>query len=162
MKKGDYNYKVLLFRARKDQMKSGLENLYVNKYYNLYPKVQRDGPKKTIFCNFQEVIKQLRREKNHVLSFLSSELGSFISEQHDGALVMKGKFDQKGIEKVITKYIMEYVVCRSCLGLETEIKKDNGTRLTFLICENCKASITVHSITKGYIAQKRKKNKKFT
>jgi len=74
-------------------------------------------------------------------------------------LVLKGRFQPKGIENILRNYINEYVLCASCGSAETFLKKDSLTRLFFLLCKRCKASRSVNQIKQGYIAQiKRKKN----
>mmetsp|Transcript_23094 Transcript_23094/g.54748 ORF Transcript_23094/g.54748 Transcript_23094/m.54748 type:complete len:190 (+) Transcript_23094:849-1418(+) len=154
----DYSYGDLLNRLIENLKKSGLESEKKERLVIPPPKISKDGTKKTLFMNFMETCQKLNREKEHLLLYISSELGAFASVQNGGGLVLKGRFQPKGIENILRNYIREYVLCGSCRSAETILKKDSLTRLFFLLCERCKASRSVNPIRQGYIAQvKRKK-----
>jgi len=155
----DYSYEELLNRLIENLKKSGIEMENRERLIVRPPQVTKDGTKKTIFLNFKETCQRLNRESEHLLLYISSELGAFASIQNGGGLVLKGRFQPKGIENILRNYINEYVLCSSCGSAETFLKKDSLTRLFFLLCKRCKASRSVNQIKQGYIAQiKRKKN----
>lgn len=155
----NYSYLGLLKRLKK---KLYLENKKLGKIDKLIiktPKMLRDGTKKTIFTNFEETWEKLNRDKNHLISFISSELGTFVSLQDGGALVLKGKFHSRGIENILRNYIREFVLCGTCGCAETRLERNPENRLQFILCEYCGASRSVHPIKQGYMAQTRRKKK---
>lgn len=123
------------------------------------PKIGRDGTKKTLFLNFEKICTKLDREKEHLFFYIATELGTSASIQDSGTLVLKGKFQPKGIENVLRNYIKEYVLCGSCKSSNTILKKDIENRLIFLRCLRCEASRCVNQIRPGFVAQMKKKRK---
>ncbi|RSH77489.1 uncharacterized protein EHS24_003466 [Apiotrichum porosum] len=115
------------------------------------PQVTREGTKKTSFTNFVDICRRLHRQPEHVLMFLYAELGT--QGAMDGAqrLLLRGRFNQKQIENVLRKYIVEYVSCKICKSPDTVLGKDN--RLYFLTCESCGSKRSVQTIKAGYKAQ---------
>jgi translation initiation factor 2 subunit 2 len=69
------------------------------------PQCLREGNKKTIFANIQEICKRMKRTEEHVTAYLFSELGTNGSVDGSRRLVIKGRFQQKQIENVLRKYI---------------------------------------------------------
>ena len=124
------------------------------------PKIAREGTKKTLFLNFEEICSTLHREGEHLLAYISAELGTTASIQEGGRLVLRGKYNQKGLEHILRNYINEYALCGSCKSIDTFFKKNEVNKLFFLKCEICKASRFVNPIKAGFVAQtKRKKNR---
>ena len=68
-------------------------------------------------------------------------------------MTLVGGYQSKHFIKIIKKYIDDYVRCKDCRGLNTEIKKES--RLTYLNCHKCKASRTVQAISSRYTATRR-------
>eukprot|EP01147_Barroeca_monosierra_P010577 gene10577-2700_t len=114
------------------------------------PNVVRLGTKKTGFTNFLQICKMLRRDKDHVLSFLWTELGTSGSIDSSDCLVIKGRYQQRQIESVVRGYIREYVTCHTCKSPNTMLAKQN--RLYFLQCEACGSRRTVATIKYGFQA----------
>lgn len=121
------------------------------------PKIARDGSKKTIFTNFELICTKLERNGEHLINFISTELGTTASVQEGGRLVLKGRFQPKGIENVLKNYIREYVLCDSCNSPKTILKKDISTRLIFLRCFYCGAWRSVFQIRPGFVVQRKKR-----
>jgi len=117
------------------------------------PQVGREGSKKTVFFNFGDICKSIHRQPDHLLAYLSAELGTTGNLQEGGRLVIKGKFQPKGIENVLRRYIKEYVICSSCMSPETVLMRDANSRLYFLQCESCGATRSVTPIRQGFMAQ---------
>eukprot|EP00033_Pygsuia_biforma_P001213 GCRY01001376.1.p1 GENE.GCRY01001376.1~~GCRY01001376.1.p1 ORF type:complete len:637 (-),score=140.53 GCRY01001376.1:48-1868(-) len=121
------------------------------------PHVVREGTKKTVWVNFPEMCKTMNRNQEHVLAFCLAELGTSGSQDGNGSIVIRGRFNPKQIENIVRRYIVEYVTCRTCKSPDTALEKQN--RLLFVKCNHCSSSRSVASIQQGYKAQigKRKK-----
>lgn len=115
------------------------------------PQVTREGTKKTSFANFVDICRRLHRQPEHVLMFLYAELGTQGSMDGAQRLVLRGRFNQKQIENVLRKYIVEYVTCKICRSPDTLLGKEN--RLYFLTCESCGSRRSVQAIKSGFQAQ---------
>jgi translation initiation factor 2 subunit 2 len=76
------------------------------------PQCLREGNKKTIFANIQEICKRMKRTEEHVTAYLFAELGTTGSVDGSRRLVIKGRFQQKQIENVLRKYISEWLYSR--------------------------------------------------
>lgn len=72
------------------------------------PNVQREGSKRTLFVNVEDICKRMHRSPEHVIQFLFSELGTSGSVDGSKRLVIKGRFQQKQIENVLRRYIGEF------------------------------------------------------
>lgn len=114
--------------------------------------ISRFGAKKTAFSNFSEICKSFNRDKTHVNDYLMAELGTTTSEDAKGRLLIKGKYNQKNIHKVLEKYILMYVQCSMCKSLNTTIIRNTANRLYFLECMQCGSSKSVVSVNKSFHA----------
>ncbi|KAL3901377.1 MAG: hypothetical protein SGCHY_000642 [Lobulomycetales sp.] len=121
------------------------------KYTMIPPDVQREGSKKTAFSNLVDICKRMHRQPDHMIQFLFAELGTTGSIDGNQRLVIKGRFQQKQIENVLKRYIVEYVTCKTCKSADTLLTKEN--RLFFLQCEACGSTRTVSAIKTGFQAQ---------
>jgi len=116
------------------------------------PQCFRDGNKKTIFANLLETSKRLKRNEEHVIQFLLAEMGTTGSVDGNKRLVIKGKFSSKQIENILRRYIQEYVSCKTCRSLNTEIAKGEN-RLWYITCQSCGSRRTVPAIKTGVVVQ---------
>jgi len=116
------------------------------------PQCLREGNKKTIFANIAEICKRMKRTDEHVTSYLFAELGTSGSVDGTRRLVIKGRFQQKQIENVLRRYIMEYVTCKTCRSPDTELNKGEN-RLYFITCNSCGSRRSVTAIKTGFSAQ---------
>ncbi|KAK1055931.1 translation initiation factor eIF-2 beta subunit [Friedmanniomyces endolithicus] len=116
------------------------------------PQCLREGNKKTIFANIAEICKRMKRTDEHVTQFLFAELGTSGSVDGSRRLVIKGRFQQKQIENVLRRYIMEYVTCKTCRSPDTELNKGEN-RLYFVTCNSCGSRRSVTAIKTGFSAQ---------
>jgi Translation initiation factor 2, beta subunit (eIF-2beta)/eIF-5 N-terminal domain len=121
------------------------------------PRIGRSG-KKTIFDNFLEISKQIKRTPKHLLLFLLTELGTSGSIDVNNRLIIRGRFQPKHIESILRKYVKEYVTCHICHSTETELQKD--LRLVFLTCSKCRSRCSVANVKPGFqaLTSKRIKN----
>ncbi|KAL1409471.1 translation initiation factor eIF-2 beta subunit [Vanrija albida] len=127
------------------------------RYTIVPPQVARDGTKKTMFANFVDICRRMHRQPEHVLAFLYAELGTQGSMDGSQRLILRGRFNQKQIENVLRKYIVEYVTCKICKSPDTLLGKEN--RLYFLTCESCGSRRSVSAIKAGFLAQVGKRPK---
>lgn len=151
------------------------------KYTIVPPAVQRDGSKKTMFANVVDICKRMRRQPDHVIQFLFSELGTVGSLDGSQRLIIKGRFQPVQIEKVLRQYIgeskkmrmkkvvvcdaqsslphttVEYVTCQTCRSPQTLLTKEN--RIYFMTCESCGSTRSVQTIKSGFQAQTGKRSK---
>ncbi|KAJ4576706.1 translation initiation factor eIF-2 beta subunit, variant 2 [Exophiala dermatitidis] len=116
------------------------------------PQCLREGNKKTIFANIAEICKRMNRNDEHVIQFLFAELGTSGSVDGSKRLVIKGRFQQKQIENVLRRYIVEYVTCKTCRSPNTELSKGEN-RLYFVTCNSCGSRRSVAAIKHGFTAQ---------
>lgn len=124
------------------------------------PQVAREGTKKTVFMNFGAICKSIHRQQDHLLTYMSAELGTTGNIQDGGRLVIKGRFGAEGIANVLKRYMLEYVVCSSCRSPDTVLMRDANTRLYFVSCESCGAKRSVAPIKQGFMAQVERRKKK--
>lgn len=117
------------------------------------PVCQREGSKKTLFANVQEISTVLQRNPEHLIQFLFAELGTSGSIDGEKRLVLRGKFQPKQMESVLRRYIIEYVTCKTCKSMNTELKRESANRLHFLSCKACGSTRSVSSIKTGFQAQ---------
>lgn len=125
------------------------------KYTIVAPIVAREGSKKTIFANIAEICRRMRRNPEHLISYIFAELGTQGSVDASECLIIKGRFQPKQIESVLRHYIAEYVTCQTCKSAETSLKKEN--KLFFLQCAACGSSRAVSAIKSGFRAQTSKR-----
>lgn len=116
------------------------------------PNVQRDGAKKTAFANIHQISQVLQRNPEHLVQYLFAELGTSGSIDGEKRLIIKGRYQPKHIEGVLRKYIQEYVICKTCKSMNTELKRESANRLHFIVCKACGSTKSVSSIRTGYTA----------
>lgn len=123
------------------------------------PVCQREGSKKTLFANVQEIATVLQRNPEHLIQYLFAELGTSGSIDGEKRLVLRGKFQPKQMESVLRRYIIEYVTCKTCKSMNTVLKRESANRLHFLSCNACGSTRSVSSIKTGFQAQVGKRKK---
>ncbi|KAJ8495376.1 hypothetical protein ONZ45_g12887 [Pleurotus djamor] len=158
----DYTYPELLtrFYASLHAANPALLSASSQKRYTIAPpSIHREGNKKSIFANISDICKRMHRQPEHVIQFLFAEMGTTGSVDGAGRLVIKGRFQQKQVENVLRRYIVEYVTCKTCKSPDTLLTKEN--RIFFMSCESCGSRRSVNPIKSGFQAQvgKRSKNK---
>jgi len=121
----DYDYSYLLNRVftllsdnNPDLVKSKKKQVIIKP-----PEVLREGTKKTVWANYQEICDMMHRQSDHVLAYARAELGTTASIDGNQRLVIKGRFQPKQIESVVRHYVAEYVSCRTCKSPDTDLKK---------------------------------------
>ncbi|PCH36765.1 eukaryotic translation initiation factor 2 beta [Wolfiporia cocos MD-104 SS10] len=157
----DYTYQELLqrFYAQLHASNPALLNSAGKRYTIAPPQIMREGNKKSIFANVSDICKRMHRQPEHVIQYMFAEMGTTGSVDGSGRLVIKGRFQQKQIEHVLRRYIVEYVTCKTCKSPDTLLTKEN--RIFFMSCESCGSRRSVNTIKTGFQAQvgRRSRNK---
>ncbi|PIL28899.1 hypothetical protein GSI_08945 [Ganoderma sinense ZZ0214-1] len=157
----DYTYEELLHRfyGQLHASNPALLTSAGKRYTIAPPQIMREGNKKTIFANVSDICKRMHRQPEHVIQYMFAEMGTTGSVDGSGRLVIKGRFQQKQVEHVLRRYIVEYVTCKTCKSPDTLLTKEN--RIFFMSCESCGSRRSVNTIKTGFQAQvgRRSKNK---
>lgn len=98
---------------------------------------------RTVLHNFMEICDVLNRNPLHFLKFLSKEMATAGAVEGSRA-IFQGKFARDTFERLMERYINEYVKCPVCKRPDTRIVKEK--RLYFLICEACGARSSIRPI----------------
>jgi len=156
----DYTYQELLqrFYAQLHASNPALFSSSTKRYTIAPPQMLREGNKKTIFANIPDICKRMHRQPEHVIQFMFAEMGTTGSVDGSGRLVIRGRFQQKQIENVLRRYIVEYVTCKTCKSFDTLLTKEN--RIFFMSCMSCGSRRSVSAIKSGFQAQVGKRIKK--
>jgi len=117
------------------------------------PVVYKEGTTRTAWANFPQICQSINRQPDHVLQFVLAEVASTGSVDGNGRLLIRGRFQQKHMEKILRHYIVEYVQCHTCKSLETKLQKEN--RLLFMKCDTCGSTRSVAQIKTGFQATTR-------
>ncbi len=126
------DYKEMLKRARSQLPSEILEH----KRFEIPRARSSTIGMRTLIHNFKEVCDTLNRNPNHLLKFLSKELATAGTLQ--GARAMfQGRFTRQTIDRLIKRYVDEFVVCPVCKRPDTKIVKER--RFYFILCEACGA-----------------------
>jgi len=149
----DYSYQELLNRFfRSLHAANPALALSGSKRYTLAPpSIHRDGNKRSVFANIGDICRRMHRQPEHVIAFMLAEMGTTGSVDGSGRLVIRGRFQQKQIENILRRYIVEYVTCKTCKSPDTLLTKEN--RIYFMACESCGSRQSVSAIKTGYQAQ---------
>lgn len=91
---------------------------------------------KTIFRNFMDFPKAMRRDPEKVLLYLAKEFGSAAHIAGEKA-VFVGKKEPSAFASLFERYMKDYVICPVCNSPDTRIERVK--RLSFLVCEACGA-----------------------
>jgi len=117
------------------------------------PIVYKEGTTRTAWENFPQICTSINRQPDHVLQFVLAEVASTGSIDMNGRLLIRGRFQQKHVERILRHYILEYVQCHTCKSLETKLHKEN--RLVFMKCDTCGSTRSVAQIKTGFQATTR-------
>jgi len=90
----------------------------------------------TVIRNFDEVLQKVRREADHLTTFILREIGT-AGDYENGRLVIQGTPQPKLVQEKLNDYCRTYVICSECGRPDTHLEKDERT--TVLKCEACGA-----------------------
>lgn len=132
-----YNYHYLLNRLYQN---IEYKNEYKEKSIRLKgPTIIKIGSRKIAWTNFSDVCSSINREDTYLYKYVLNELNTIGSIDGNKYFIIKGNHNQKNIENVIKKYVIDYVRCINCLCINTSIKKDLG-RMHIITCNMCKST----------------------
>ncbi len=97
---------------------------------------------KTIFRNYMEFPRILRRDPNKILMFLAKELATAASLDGERAIFI-GRKDTNSFAVLLGRYFKQTVQCPVCNSPDTH--EDRLKRLQFLVCEACGARSPIKS-----------------
>jgi len=98
---------------------------------------------RTIIHNFKEIAEALNRDPRHLLKFLTREMATAATMQ-ESRVIFQGKFSRETFERLIQRYMEQFVICPVCKRPDTKIVKEK--RLSFLVCEACGAKSSVRQL----------------
>ena len=98
---------------------------------------------RTIIHNFRDVCDRIHRDQQHLLRFLSKELATAGTVEGSRA-IFQGKFPSSLLEKLIERYVNEFVLCPVCHQPDTKITREG--RFHFLICDACGAKSSCRAL----------------
>ena len=95
---------------------------------------------RTIFRNFIEFPKALRREPEKLLLYLNKELASagYIAGER---VIFLGRKEPSSFGALIDRYVKDYVICPVCGSPDTRTEKSK--KVGFLLCEACGARSSI-------------------
>lgn len=103
------------------------------------PKVFSEG-KTTVFENFNQIADVLNRDPEHIMKFLTKEVGT--AGKIDGQrAIFQGKFTALSFAEQINSYVEDYVICSECGRPDTKLVKSE--RILMLKCDACGAHRSV-------------------
>ena len=115
------------------------------------------GKDRSCWMNLEKIANTLNRNIDDLFKYVLSELGIEGTKGGENQANFKSRVTQSNLQKVLTKYINDYVRCPNCKSFETVIKRDQSARLQLLSCLNCKSEKTVQVIKQRANAGKKKK-----
>ena len=95
---------------------------------------------RTIFRNFMEFPKALRRDPEKLLLYLNKELASagYIAGER---VIFLGRKEPSSFGALIDRYVKDYVICPVCGSPDTRTEKTK--KVGFLLCEACGARSSI-------------------
>ena len=107
------------------------------------PQIMWVGKNKTIFRNFMDFPKVLRRDPERVLLYLAKEFGSaaYIAGEKG---IFVGKREPSAFTTLFERYMKDYVMCPVCNSPDTKVERVK--RVSFLVCEACGAKSSMKGI----------------
>jgi len=107
------------------------------------PEVRPEG-NVTIYENFAETHDRLNRNRDHLLKFFQSELGTSASIDDRGRARFTGDFKQSRASDALDEYVETFVTCSECGSPDTRLVEEQGA--TVLKCDACGALSAVSEI----------------
>jgi len=99
---------------------------------------------KTIVKNFSQILKAINRESKHMLKFFAKETATAAAIDDSNRLVLSGKFNYEQVNRLISSYITQFILCPECKRPDTKVVEKQGIRM--LKCEACGAISSVKGL----------------
>ena len=134
-----YDYEELLRRARLQipEVASKRERLELPRIIHSVIGIR------TTLHNFKEIAEALNRDPRHLLKFLTREMATAAAMQ-ESRVMFKGKFSRETFQRLLQRYMDQYVTCPVCKRPDTKIAREK--RLLFLVCEACGAKSSIRPL----------------
>jgi len=134
-----YDYEELLRRARLQipEVASKRERLELPRIIHSVIGIR------TTIHNFKEIAEALNRDPRHLLKFLTREMATAAAMQ-ESRVMFKGKFSRETFQRLLQRYMDQYVTCPICKRPDTKIAREK--RLLFLVCEACGAKSSIRPL----------------
>ena len=93
---------------------------------------------KTWITDWNRILKILNRENDadHLSKHLAGEFATSATEER-GRLFLQGKFSKTMINRELTSYVKEFVLCEECGKPDTKLVREG--RILIKVCEACGA-----------------------
>lgn len=98
---------------------------------------------RTILYNLKEICDRLKRDRSHLVKYLSGELATKGTINRENA-IFQGRFETSVLENLVERYVQDFVRCPVCDQPDTKIIRKN--RIYFLDCEACGASSSIKGL----------------
>ncbi|MEX0920726.1 MAG: translation initiation factor IF-2 subunit beta [Candidatus Pacearchaeota archaeon] len=99
--------------------------------------------KKTILTNFFQIASDLRRNPDHFQKFMLKELAASGQKEGD-RLILNRKILRDNLDKKVSEYTKEFVLCKECKKPDTELVKEG--KVNILRCLACGAKHPVKGV----------------
>lgn len=134
----DENFKIYESWLDKFYKENPETKISLKKNIILQPKIENTKTT-TNWLNYMETCKKLGRTTFLLEKFILEELKpKEYSINAAGAMIIKGRYKQSHILKILNNFVKKYVTCSSCFSNNTNLKKEN--KFNVLLCLNCLAS----------------------
>ncbi len=103
--------------------------------------VFREG-NKTWITDWNRILKVINREENgdHLAKHLAGEFATSATEER-GRLCLQGKFSRVMVNRELTSYVKDFVLCEECSKPDTKLAREG--RILIKVCEACGARVAV-------------------
>lgn len=160
--RSSFTYVDLLERAYKNLALQREEKDTLSKTKLSFPlfDIQKLGGKRTRWNNFKVVCQIMKRDPIHVQKFIEMELGepTYLPD----ALLIKapGNYSRSKFVSLISRYVEDYVKCKSCNSYNSLLTKNQVLRLMELDCQQCHAVRNCAAFQSAFKATTRSDRKK--
>ena len=97
----------------------------------------------TVISNFNQIVQDLGRTKEHILKFLLKELAT-PGDVTKSALILRRKVSASSMNEKVQKYANTFVICQLCGKPDTKSIKEGG--IVFIRCMACGSKNPVKGI----------------
>ena len=133
------DYEKLLKKARKTMPKKALSD---NRLEVPEPIILVIG-NKTIFKNYQDILKVINRDEALFIKFIAKETASPVTKEKTSCVINR-KIYPFAFKQIINKFITRFARCPVCKKLDTHFENINNIKM--LKCQACGAYSPVKGI----------------
>lgn len=97
---------------------------------------------KTWITDWNRILKIINREEDgdHLAKHLAGEFATSATEER-GRLCLQGKFSRVMVNRELTSYVKDFVLCEECSKPDTKLVREG--RILIKVCEACGARVAV-------------------